>query len=72
MNLLQDSVLWALFAAFIDAQLLFNWIQFLRYQSYILPSKRNFPGKTSFLIFCIAKAKLDRLVMTKFDGFFND
>jgi len=39
-----DSVIWALFAAFIDAQLLFNWIQFLRYQSYILPSKRNFPG----------------------------
>lgn len=39
-----DSVIWALFAAFIDAQLLFNWIQFLRFQSYVLPSKRNFPG----------------------------
>jgi len=39
-----DSVNWALFAAFIDAQLLFNWIQFLRFQSIIIPSKRNFPG----------------------------
>lgn len=76
-----DSVIWALFAAFIDAQLLFNWIQFLRFQSYVLPSKRNFPGKTSFFglvfwyfvmkchLFSNAKAKL---VLTNFDGFLND
>lgn len=41
-----DSVNWALLAVFIDAQLLFNWIQFLRFQSVTTPSKRNFPGKS--------------------------
>lgn len=39
-----DSANWALFATFINAQLLCNWIQFLRHQSIIVPSKRNFPG----------------------------
>lgn len=43
-----DSVNYALLAAFIDAQLLFNWIQFLRNQSVITPSKKNFPGKLHF------------------------
>ena len=54
-----DSVNWALFAAFIDAQLLFNWIQFLRFQSYITPSKRNFPGKLTKFFYFIDFVKLD-------------
>ena len=40
-----DAPNWILVAIFVDAQLLFNWIQFLRYQSIIRPSKKNFPGK---------------------------
>ena len=40
-----DAPNWIMIAIFVDAQLLFNWIQFLRYQSIIRPSKKNFPGK---------------------------
>ena len=39
-----DAPNWILVAVFIDLQLLLNWVQFLRHQAIIKPSKKNFPG----------------------------
>ena len=40
-----DAPNWILVAIFIDLQLMLNWVQFLRHQAIIKPSKKNFPGK---------------------------
>ena len=52
-----DSVNFALIAVFVDAQLLLNWIQFLRHQAIIQPSKRTFPGKSNFIDFPMSAIK---------------
>ena len=43
----KDNPEWTIIAIFVDAQLVLNWLQFLRNQAIIRPSKKNFPGMNS-------------------------
>ena len=43
----KDNPEWTMIAIFVDAQLVLNWLQFLRNQAIIRPSKKNFPGMNS-------------------------